>query len=132
MQATKRVKRFHSSEIIGRDDTAASPSGHGDASAESDNVHASNSDGNGPDDSSSGDEESEASEFSRLFGEVKDSILEEEVNSEHIATTEKMKAHLHSIHASVHAAKKRKEDPDTVVLDTIVVGNPGTGELFVL
>ena len=134
MQATKRVKRSHSSEIIGRDDTAASPSGHGDASAESDNVHASNSDGNEPDDNSSDDKESEALEFTDLFIDTMLRILKpkKRVNSEHMATGEKMKAHLHSIHASVHAAKKRKEDPDSLVLDTIVVGNPGTGEPFVL
>lgn len=67
-------------------------------------------------------------EFALLSEEIKDGILKLEVNSKHMATAEKMKAHLLSIHASLHAAKKRKEDPDTVVLDTIVVGNPGTGE----
>lgn len=70
-------------------------------------------------------------EFARLFEEVKNSIPKGEVNSEHMATAEKMKAHFLSIHTSVHAAKERKEDPDMVMLDTIVVGNPGTGEPFV-
>src|SRR5271169_637679 len=70
-------------------------------------------------------------EFALLFEKIKDGIPKKKVISEHMATAEKMKAHFLSIHASVHAAKKRKEDPDTVVLDTIVVGNPGTGEPFV-
>jgi len=69
--------------------------------------------------------------FALLFEKIKDGIPKGKVISEHMATAEKMKAHFLSIHASVHAAKKRKKDPSTVVLDTIVVGNPGTGEPFV-
>jgi hypothetical protein len=70
-------------------------------------------------------------EFALLFEEIKGGIPKGGVKSEHMATAEKMKAHFLSIHANVHATKKRKEDPDTVVLDTIIVGNPGTGGPFV-
>jgi hypothetical protein len=70
-------------------------------------------------------------EFSLLFEEIKDGIPKGEAHSEHMATAEKMKAYFLSIHTNVHATKKREEDPDTVVLDTIIVGNPGTGEPFV-
>jgi hypothetical protein len=111
-----------------KDDTAASLFGQCDASAESDNGHASNSDGDEPDDNSSGDEKLEALELARLFEEIKDNIPKEEVNSGYMATAERIKAHFLSIGASVHAAKERGEDPETVVLDTIIVGNPGTGE----
>jgi hypothetical protein len=113
-----------------KDDTAASPSRHGDASDRSDNGHASNSDSDESNDNSSGDEKLGASEFALLFEEIKDNLPKKEVNSRRTATAERMKAHLLSIHASVHAAKERGEDPETVVLDTIVVGNPGTGEPF--
>jgi hypothetical protein len=41
---------------------------------------------------------------------------------------ENAKAHFFSIYASVQAAKRRDEDPHGVILDTVIVGNPGTGE----